>query len=402
MAALMDMEPSIALIADGRLILARMDGQSKRHDCEFAAEIERREQRSAEKNSWLQGEEGAGGMNPFGRSSVWGRRSMAGPSLRPQIVAVEGGERPGSMVYALWTGVVGAVLEYDFEEGYERRVFHRERFHASEFDRHPDDGRLVCRFGEPMSSSLAVLDADGRNARAVTEGDSIDAAPSWVPGGEAVVYHSAGLSRDPNGAVRGLGPSSIHRIDLKSGELETLVEYPEKDLLSPRADVAGNLYYIRRNYEGPHGVRPPLWVTLKDAVLFPFRIIRAMVDFFQIFSMMVSKKPLTSAGGPKAQGPEPVRMWIYGRMIDVQKASAANGPDGALAPADWELVKRSPDGTETVMAKHVLAYDIAKDGRIAWSDGKNLHLVENGAKKKLLSEPLIDAVKWLEPLDVQA
>ena len=392
------METRIALIADGRLILAGTDGLSKRHDCEFAAEIERREQRSAEKNSWLQGGD-EGGANPFARSSVWGKRAAAGPSFRPRIVAVESGEQPGSMVYALWTGVVGAVLEYDFDEAYERRVFHRERFQAAEFDRHAGDGRLVCRFGEEMSSSLAVLDSDGRNARAVTEGDSIDAAPSWVPGGEAVVYHSAGLSRDPNGMVRGLGPCSIHRIDLKSGELETLLENPAQDFLSPRCDAAGNLYYIRRNYEGPHGMRPSIWVTLKDSLLFPFRVVRAMVDFFQIFSMMVSKKPLTTANGPKSQGPEPVRMWIHGRMIDVQKASAANAPDGALAPADWELVKRTPDGTESVLAKHVLAYDLAQDGRIAWSDGKNLHLLAGGGKKKLLSEPLIDSVKWLEPFE---
>ena len=390
------MEPRIALIADGKLILAGTDGRSKRHDCEFAAEIERREQRSAEKNSWLQ-DDGGGGGNPFAmRSTVWGKRGAPRNSFRPRIVAVVAGEQPGSMVYALWTGVVGAVLEYDFAEAYERRVFHRERFHAAEFHRHPEDGRLICRFGEDMASSLAVLDSDGRNARAVTEGDSIDAAPSWIPGaGEAVVYHSAGLSRDPNGMVRGLGPCSIHRIDLKSGELETLLENPEKDYLSPRMDAAGNLYYIRRNYEGPHGVRPPMWVTLKDAALFPFRVVRAMVDFFQIFSMMASKKPLTTAGGPKSQGPEPVHMWIHGRMIDVQKASAANAPDGALAPADWELVKRSPDGSEIVLAKHVLAYDLDSEGRIAWSDGKNLHLIENGAKKKLLSEPLIDSVRWL-------
>jgi hypothetical protein len=142
-----------------------------------------------------------------------------------------------------------------------------------------------------------------------------------------------------------------------------------------------------------------VWVTLKDAALFPFRVIRAMVDFFQIFSMMVSKKPLTTASGPKAQGPEPMQMWIHGRMIDVQKASAANAPDGALAPADWELVKRAPDGTESVLAKHVLAYDLDSEGRIAWSDGKNLHLIEGGAKKKLLSEPLIDSVKWLEEFE---
>ena len=322
------------------------------------------------------------------------------PSFRPQIVAVSNGTHEDSMVYALWTGVVGAVLEYDFDEGYEHRIFHRERFHVSEFDRHAGDGRLICRYGEEAASSLAVLDADGRNARAVTEGDSIDAAPSWIPGGgEAVVYHSAGLSRDPKGMVRGLGNFSIHRIDLKSGSLETLLESPAHDLLSPHADAAGNLYYIRRNYEGPGGTRPSVWATLKDTVLFPFRIVRAMVDFFQIFSMMVSRKPLTSAGGPKAQGPEPVMMWIHGRMIDVQKASAANGPDGALAPADWELVKRTPDGKETTLAKHVLAYDISADGRIAWSDGKNLHVLADGHTRKLLTEPLIDSVKWIEPFE---
>ncbi|WP_193211885.1 hypothetical protein [Luteolibacter marinus] len=390
------MNDRIALIADGRLLLTGTDGVPRRHECEFAADIERREQRSAEKNSWLRGEEDAGaGM--FNRSSLWGSRGNAGPSSRPRIVAVAGGESPGSMVYALWTGIVGAVLEYDFSESYERRVFHRERFHVSEFDRHPRDGRIACRFGDDGVSNLAVLDPDGRNARPVTEGDSIDAAPSWAHGSdEVLLYHSAGLSRDPKGYIRGLGPYGIHRLDLKSGDLETIAESPAHDLLAPRHDTAGNLYYIRRDYEGPEGVRPSAWQTLKDTVLFPFRMIRALVDFFQIFSQIVSKKPLTTAGGPKANGPEPVRMWIHGRMIDVQKASQTGAPDGALAPADWVLVKRAPDGSEETLAKHVLCYDLSTDGRVAWSDGKNLHLIEaDGRKRKLCSEPLIDAVKWL-------
>jgi hypothetical protein len=102
------MNDRIALLADGRLIVAATDGTSKRHDCEFAAEIERREQRSAEKNSWLRGDQEApGGM--FNRSSLWGGKGVPrGVSVRPRVVAVAGGDRPESMVYALWTGVVGA------------------------------------------------------------------------------------------------------------------------------------------------------------------------------------------------------------------------------------------------------------------------------------------------------
>jgi hypothetical protein len=395
------MNDRIALLADGRLIVAATDGTSKRHDCEFAAEIERREQRSAEKNSWLRGDQEApGGM--FNRSSLWGGKGVPrGVSIRPRVVAVAGGDRPESMVYALWTGVVGAVLDFDFNENYERRVFHRERFHVSEFDRHPGDGRIACRFGDEDVSHLAVLEPDGRHAKPVTEGDSVDSAPSWEPGKEAILYHSAGLSRDPQGYVRGFGPFGIHRIDLTNGELETVLESPLHDYLAPQTDAKGNLYYIRRSYEGPGGPKPSVWVTLKDTLLFPFRVFRALIDFFQIFSHLVSRKPLTTAGGPKQQGPEPVRMWIAGRMIDVQKASQANSPDGALAPADWELVKRTTDGSETVLARHVLAYDLAADGRIAWSDGKNLHLIgTDGSKRKLLSEPLIDSVKWLEPLEL--
>jgi hypothetical protein len=394
------MNDRIALLADGRLIVAATDGTSKRHDCEFAAEIERREQRSAEKNSWLRGDQEApGGM--FNRSSLWGGKGVPrGVSVRPRVVAVAGGDRPESMVYALWTGVVGAVLDFDFSENYERRVFHRERFHVSEFDRHPGDGRIACRFGDEEVSHLAVLEPDGRHAKPVTEGDSIDSAPSWVPDREAILYHSAGLSRDPQGYVRGFGPFGIHRIDLSNGELETVLESPAHDYLAPQSDAGGNLYYIRRSYEGPEGAKPSVWVTLKDTFLFPFRVFRALIDFFQIFSHLVSRKPLTTAGGPKQQGPEPVRMWIAGRMIDVQKASQANSPDGALAPADWELVKRTANGTETVLARHVLAYDLANDGRIAWSDGKNLHLIgADGSKRKLLSEPLIDSVKWLETFE---
>ena len=107
----------IALLADGRLLLATPEDKAVRHDCEFAGAIERREERSAQKNSWLRG---GGDSSPmFSRGSLWGQRGEGGgPSMRPRIVAVVGGERPDAMLYALWTGVVGAVLEFDFAENY--------------------------------------------------------------------------------------------------------------------------------------------------------------------------------------------------------------------------------------------------------------------------------------------
>jgi len=392
------MSDRIALIADGRLILATVDGASKRHDCTFAEDIEGRQQRMAEKNAWKQ--EGAGGGGPggmFPRSALWGAGGGDQQMPRPQIVTVCSGPRPESMIYTLWTGVVGALLEFDFGEDYERRVFHKEQFHAADFDRHPGDGKLICRHGNEQISNLAVLDRDGRNMQAVTEGDSIDGAPSWIPdAADEIVYHSAGVSRDQHGYVHGFGTFAIERLNIRRGEIETLLDEEKNDLLAPRIDADGNLYFIRRPYEGPGGKRPPLLETLKDVLLFPFRLIRAVVDFFQIFSQMVSKKPLTTAGGPKAKGPEPVQMWMYGRMLDADKSDKDGPSDGALAPADWVLVKRNPSGGETVLAKHVLAYDLAADGRIVFSDGRNVRLVENGGSRKILTEALTGTVKWLE------
>ena len=98
------------------------------------------------------------------------------------------------------------------------------------------------------------------------------------------------------------------------------------------------------------------------------------------------------------QGPEPVKLWIHGRLLELGKDTAKTHPEGALAPADWVLVRRSPDGQETVLAKHVVAYDLSSDGRIAWSDGRNVHLLSNGRSEKLTSEAMISAVKWIEPL----
>ncbi|OYU99282.1 MAG: hypothetical protein CFE26_25945 [Verrucomicrobiales bacterium VVV1] len=394
------MNPLVALIADGRLIVAGLDGSSKTHDCQFAADILRRQQQSTEKNSWMRGDEGSGNGGMFSAGTIWGKRGSVSQqeSARPMIVAVEGGDRTDSMVYALWTGVVGAFLDYDFNEKYERRVFHRENFQVSHLDRSALDGRLICRVGDHQGARIALLDSDGRNSRLVTEGDSLDGAPSWIPdSADSIVYHSAGLSRTANGHVVGLGPYAIHRLNFSGHDLETLLESPDHDYLAPQMDARGVLHCIRRDYEGPGGTRPSIWTTVKDALLFPFRLFRIMVDFFQILSHLVSRKPLVTAGQQKLDGPEPVRLWIHGRMSDLEKAEKSNSPDGALAPADWVLIRREPDGRETILAKHVLTYDLGKNGDIVWSDGRNLHHLEAGTSRKILSKPLIDTVKWIEP-----
>ena len=116
----------------------------------------------------------------------------------------------------------------------------------------------------------------------------------------------------------------------------------------------------------------------------------------------MSQKPLTTSGGPKRNGPEPLQMWMYGRMIDVEDASSNDKDGGALAPSDWVLIKRSRDGQETQLASHVLAYDLSEDGEILYSDGHNLYRISEDGKQHVLRAALIEDVRWIHPKQEQA
>ena len=381
------MDPTLAVVADGRLHLIDSNGAVTRHNSDFGDDIERRAERLAEKSAWKSAGEGF-----MGGSSPWGNQANA-PLMRARVNSVFPGKSAKSFAYILTTEAIGAFLEYDLDEEFEKRVFHKESFFASSFDRHPVSQELLCQYGPgSFVSQIARMSSEGRDMTPLTEGDSLDAAPCWDRAKEDFIYyHSAGVAYDPKGNFRGVGPHAILHLDLKKGRLTTVLESDTIDYICPRSDSEGNLYFIKRPYEGPGGSKPSLLTTVKDAVLFPFRLLRSFVDFFQIFSMLVSKKPLTTGGRTNASGPEPLEVWIHGRLLSLDKGS----PEGALAPKDWQLVRRKPNGEEEVLASTVLAYDLATDQRIVYSDGRNLFELKEGKAKQLAKIPVTSEVRWL-------
>jgi hypothetical protein len=382
------MTHSLGIIADGRLFLVDENGGKIIHSSDFGVDIERRMDRIAEKKAWKS--QGGGGM--FGQGDTWGQQAQIS-RVKPRIEAVIKGSEADKFAYLLTTEAIGAFLEYNLAEEYERRVFHKEGFFASEFDRDPATGRLVCRFGRGHEATqIALLDSDGRDAKPVTEGDALDGCPSWDRSKEdTILFHSAGLAYSRQGYINGTAPYAIEQLNLRTSKLQTVLAAEDTDYLCPRTDSEGNLYFMSRNYEGPGGPKPPIWTTIKDTLLFPFRLARSFIDFFQIFSQLVSKKPLTTAGGPKKNGPEPVHLWLYGRLLTPDKENK----DDSLASADWKLNKRSPDGITTVLASHILAYDLHDDGTILASDGCNLRLIKGKSNTVLTKIPLTESVRWL-------
>jgi hypothetical protein len=245
------------------------------------------------------------------------------------------------------------------------------------------------------TASIAVMRTDGGDFTELTEGDSVDLAPAWIPGSpREIIFQSAGVARDQNGRYSGTGPFAIHKLDLDSGQMSVIAEDPKHDLLSPRCDATGSLYYIRRPYKEAVE-RFSIWRFLLDIVLFPFRLVYAIFQFLNFFTVRYTGKPLSNAGPAAQREMDIKRMMIWGNMIDADKAARENKGEDApsLVPRTWELVKQASDGSSEVLAKGVLAFDLCDSGELVYSNGSAIFRLEAGASpKRLLVGTLIEQV----------
>ena len=66
---------------------------------------------------------------------------------------------------------------------FDQDLIHKEKFIAHDLDRHPNQAVTAFSLLYPNGSShLALMEGEGPDFDEITEGDSLDAAPSWVPG----------------------------------------------------------------------------------------------------------------------------------------------------------------------------------------------------------------------------
>ena len=116
------------------------------------------------------------------------------------------------------------------------------------------------------------------------------------------------------------------------------------------------------------------------------------------FSLTYSRKPLTTAGGPKLEGADLRQLIVRGRMVDAARRLRETGNDDrALVPRSWELRRRSPNGNEECLARSVLCFDLAPDDSIVYSNGTTIfRLNEGGKPSKLLNASLVESVLVLQ------
>jgi hypothetical protein len=380
--------PELALaFLSKRKLHVRMDGVTKTLESEFERNVRERIASIERRNAWKT--QGSGARF----TGAWQPRGTA-PSDVPVLVTGLTAGPDGALVYSMETDAVSGIFLRE-AGGEETRLFHTAEFRIRHAALHSDGAMLAATafHKESMQSNIALLPLHGTEFSEVTEGDSFDQAPQWIPGpGRRIVFQSAGVGRDAAGRFSGLGPCAIQQLDTDSGELTEIASEPGHDLLQPRATADGSLYYIRKPHETTTA-DASLLGSIMDAALFPFRMATAVFQYFNIFSMMYTGKPLVTNKGAAQRRLDPRHAFILGNLANAQMIAVPEDEAQGLVPASWELVRRSPEGRTEAIAKNVLAFDVAGDMTIVCSNGTAiLRIGEDGRSEPLLQGELIDRV----------
>lgn len=347
--------------------------------------------RMHQKNEWKT--QGSG--SHFGGSILWGIDHQNADTIRVNITSVTRCPDDNRLYYVLETDSAGGLFVYDYNINEEKRLFHKEKFKARDLDINRKTKEFVCaqQFSNG-TSNINLINEDGTDIRVITEGDSIDECPSWIPGDQRqILFQSTGIARNRDGYAAGRGTTTVQALDLDNNLMTTVLEDSRYDFLQPHISIDGYLYYIRRPYER-NQYRPENAVL--DFILFPFRLLRALFHYLNFFSLVYSKKPLTTASGPKIQTDDLKTIILKGKVIDAEKALNTGAKIlgvPSLVPSSWELIKRDENGNEENLAKHVSSFDISHDGTIIYSNGYGVFTLDHQKRQQLIvKDKLIEDV----------
>ena len=340
------MNAPVAFLAGGRLHVKDGDEPPRAVESRFAETVRDRAVLTARENAWKIPRAAPGSGGPAPGNPIL---PTVPTVLRIAVTDVGRAPEPGLLLYALDTDDDVGLFTLDPATGEERRLVHgtdrRIRFPCGR----PGVDKIVCSvLAEGGMAHLALLNADGSDLVEITEGESLDLAPSWVPGQPQIAYQTAGIGRDRQGRVVGAGPASVQLLDVPTATITPLLEDARFDFLGPRVARDGTVYAIRRPHRATGGGAP-------------FRA-----------AASVARLPL--------------------RMVS---AVLGRKGDEALAPelASSKLVRKRPGGELEELTSGILAFDLADDGSLICTDGTAIdQLAPDGTRERLCRGELIEQV----------
>ena len=349
-----------------------------------------RASRAERRHAWKT--EGRGAQFQRGmRGMLWTREPGAQQDDPAFIHSVARGRTPGELIYALRSGPVSGVFTMDVRapapENTERRLFHTADLVVDDIGGVQEDGYVCCTVNGRAGRHLAVLSEGGSEVTELTEGDSFDGAPAWMPGADRqLVFESAGIGRTSDRSFT-LSPCAVQRLDIQTGEISTLVAAEAWDYHSPRLDSRGELYCVRSPHVDSSG-RPSLMAAIFDLILFPMRLLFAVMQYLNFFTARYTGKPLTTAGQARQKGADVRQMLVWANLLQARGEAdddADGGDEPGTVPRSSELIAAAqPSGTIKVIARSVRCYDLGRDGSVVYSNGSAIRLLDaNGQRSEL-------------------
>jgi hypothetical protein len=385
----------IAWLTPAGLHLRADDGSVRSVESAFAQSVRSRHQSIHRRNAWKTG--GEGRVGSFGSGELlWGTSARDPEQVRIAVTSIAASSDGREVLYSLDADGLDAVCSVSLADLSEKRLMHGSERKVRFLAMSDDGSRLACSVAHPDgSSNIGVMNPDATDLAEVTEGESVDLAPSWVAGSHTtLVYQAAGIGRDRSGFPVALAPFSVQRLDISRGEVETVLESATHDFLGPRQAEDGTIYAIRR--PTPQAQKPSGFRVMLDILLIPFRVAWALFQYLNFFSTRYTGRPLTTAGGPKREA-DLRQMMVWGNLINAEEAArdARDNPNEPppVVPKSWELVARRPDGQVSTLAKSVVSFDLAGDGSVVYSTGSAIYRRDaRGTAERLVEEKGIEQV----------
>ncbi|MEM9090790.1 MAG: hypothetical protein AAGC93_18835 [Cyanobacteria bacterium P01_F01_bin.53] len=387
------MPSKIAYLSQGRLYLHTEGTPLKEIESDFGKDLQQRrlqiQRKQASKNRGIQSMT----QSPQMLKQMEQQAENVSPVLITSLCTLPDND----LIYSLESEDMGGLFRYNNEKKRETRLFHNTDFQVSYLDFDPEQNLIACTKAYKTGSiNLATMNPDAVRPQDITEGDSVDLAPKWI-GNKALVYQSAGVSRNEKGFITARAPFSIEKFDPVAQDIITLAEDPKSDLLGPQIDRDGLLYYIRRPYKARMGSFGILQ-ALKAILLVPLRLVLAIWGFFNSFTMMFTGKPLITADTKQKMEPQQ-KLKAWGEMLSPENQNKKHSTDAdapSLVPKDWELVRQGVQGIPEVLATSVLAYDLADDGQVVYTNGSGVYVINPAGKSERVTVgKMIESVKFI-------
>lgn len=381
----------IVFLAEGKLYLKEKDRDAVEIESPFAQEAAERASARSDRHAWKRAADSTN--DPFASRRIWGKQVSADQDWHPAMRHVTRGAKADEILYTQAMSASAGLFRYNLASREEYRLFHRQDFDDCGISCDAVSGEIVVATRAKENLGKLQVIGETRRQDRVTAGDGHDSNPSHDPATRSRVYfQSSGVGRNERGEIVALGPAAINRLDPATGEMETILEDEDWDFLQPRADPAGNLYYIRRPYAAQNSV--PLGRKVKAFVTLPFILASAAFGFLDAFSRMFGKRSLR----PSAGDPVPIAQNRFATFHEttialekVLEQERRKGDAVNIVPADWELVRRDADGNEQVIAGHVVAFDLGPDGTLVYSDGLRIW-ADGSPRRKLHGGHIVQAV----------